>query len=120
IEVCIQGPAKSLPAHMSRLSTADNPKTVELCGISAPFRIFGSLTAAHLYSSDELRCAHVSEYSFMSGNRVSPNILVLMTDQQRFDALRCAGNADIVTPNLDRLASRGARFETCYVQNPIC
>lgn len=49
-----------------------------------------------------------------------PNILVLMTDQQRFDALGAAGNSDIFTPNLDRLAGRGARFDTCYVQNPIC
>ncbi|MBO0904778.1 sulfatase-like hydrolase/transferase [Jiella sonneratiae] len=49
-----------------------------------------------------------------------PNILLLMTDQQRFDALGCAGNPDILTPNLDRLAAAGAMFETCYVQNPIC
>lgn len=56
----------------------------------------------------------------MQRNPTRPNILVLMTDQQRFDALRCAGNADIITPNLDRLAEMGARFSACYVQNPIC
>lgn len=49
-----------------------------------------------------------------------PNILLLMTDQQRFDALGCAGNPHIKTPHLDRLAENGALFETCYVQNPIC
>ncbi len=49
-----------------------------------------------------------------------PNVLLLMTDQQRFDALGCAGNPHIRTPNLDRLAAQGAMFETCYVQNPIC
>lgn len=48
------------------------------------------------------------------------NILLLITDQQRFDALGCYGNPDIKTPNLDRLAARGTLFETCYVQNPIC
>lgn len=48
------------------------------------------------------------------------NILVLMTDQQRFDAMGCYGNRHIKTPNLDRLAANGALFETCYVQNPIC
>ncbi|MCD1635812.1 sulfatase-like hydrolase/transferase [Martelella mediterranea] len=49
-----------------------------------------------------------------------PNILVLMTDQQRFDALGCAGNPAISTPNLDRLAAEGAMFRSCYAQNPIC
>jgi arylsulfatase A-like enzyme len=48
-----------------------------------------------------------------------PNILVLMTDQQRFDSLGCYGNAHAMTPNLDRMAARGALFTTCYVQNPV-
>jgi len=48
------------------------------------------------------------------------NILLLITDQQRFDALGCYGNAEIKSPNLDRLAANGTLFETCYVQNPIC
>lgn len=49
-----------------------------------------------------------------------PNILLLYTDQQRFDALGCAGNPDIQTPCLDRLAARGTRFSHCFVQNPVC
>ncbi|MEJ5943710.1 sulfatase-like hydrolase/transferase [Pseudokineococcus basanitobsidens] len=49
-----------------------------------------------------------------------PNILVLCTDQQRFDALGAYGNDEISTPNLDRLAEQGVLFESCYVQNPVC
>ncbi|HLT61160.1 MAG TPA: sulfatase-like hydrolase/transferase, partial [Microlunatus sp.] len=49
-----------------------------------------------------------------------PNILLLCTDQQRFDALGAAGNPEIHTPNLDRLAGAGARFTQCYVQSPVC
>jgi len=49
-----------------------------------------------------------------------PNILVLMTDQQRYDTLGCYGAQAIETPNLDRLASGGVLFERCYVNNPIC
>lgn len=49
-----------------------------------------------------------------------PNVLLLCTDQQRFSALRAAGNAEIHTPNLDRLAADGVLFENCYVQNPVC
>lgn len=52
------------------------------------------------------------------GNR--PNILLLCTDQQRFDALGAQGNDHIRTPNLDRLAAQGALFDQCYVQNPVC
>ena len=49
-----------------------------------------------------------------------PNILLITTDQQRFDALRCNGNPDILTPNLDKLAAQGVNFERYYVQNPVC
>ena len=50
----------------------------------------------------------------------SPNILLLMTDQQRYDSLGCYGFEAAHTPNLDRLASEGAVFERCYATNPIC
>lgn len=49
-----------------------------------------------------------------------PNILLLYTDQQRFDALGCNGNSDIQTPRLDALAREGLNFERYYVQNPVC
>ncbi len=48
------------------------------------------------------------------------NILFIMTDQQRFDSLSCYGCTAIETPNLDHLASQGALFTQCYVNNPIC
>lgn len=49
-----------------------------------------------------------------------PNILFLMTDQQRYDSLGCYGASFAHTPNLDRLAAEGAVFEQCYANNPIC
>ncbi|MGL4324295.1 MAG: sulfatase-like hydrolase/transferase, partial [Beijerinckiaceae bacterium] len=49
-----------------------------------------------------------------------PNILLLVTDQQRFDTLGCYGNLFVKTPVLDALAQQGTLFEQCYVQNPIC
>ena len=49
-----------------------------------------------------------------------PNILFICTDQQRGDSLGCTGAHWAVTPNLDQLASQGALFENCYVQNPVC
>lgn len=49
-----------------------------------------------------------------------PNIIFLLTDDHRWDALHCAGNPVIYTPNLDRLASDGIRFQNAFVTTPIC
>mgnify|MGYP001204471256 CR=1 FL=1 len=49
-----------------------------------------------------------------------PNILLIMTDQQRWDSLSCYGCEAISTPNLDRIAREGIRYERCYCSNPIC
>ena len=55
-----------------------------------------------------------------SGHTQRPNILLLMTDQQRFDALGCSGNDRIRTPNLDALAASGVRFSNACCPTPIC
>jgi arylsulfatase len=49
-----------------------------------------------------------------------PNVLILHTDQQRWDTLRCMGNELMHTPNLDKLAAEGAIFTNCFVNNPVC
>ena len=48
------------------------------------------------------------------------NLLFIMTDQQRFDALGRAGNAVLKTPHLDSLARDGVYFENAYSNCPIC
>jgi arylsulfatase len=52
--------------------------------------------------------------------QIRPNILFITTDEQRFDCMGCYGNALIRTPNMDRIAQEGVRFERGYVQNPMC
>ena len=47
-----------------------------------------------------------------------PNLLFLITDQQRADTVRAGGPC--LTPHLQALAAEGARFERCYAPNPIC
>ena len=50
----------------------------------------------------------------------SPNILIIMTDQQRWDALRYSGANDIIqTPNLDKLAREGAYFSQANSPCPV-
>ena len=49
-----------------------------------------------------------------------PNFLIFCTDQMRADHLGCAGNPNIRTPNLDRLAAAGTQLERAYVNCPLC
>jgi arylsulfatase A-like enzyme len=55
-----------------------------------------------------------------AGGEERPNILFVLTDDQRFDTMGCAGNPVIKTPNLDRLARDGVRFDRAFVTTPIC
>ncbi|NIA16611.1 MAG: sulfatase-like hydrolase/transferase [Nitrospiraceae bacterium] len=49
-----------------------------------------------------------------------PNILILFPDQMRFDAMGCAGNDVIQTPNLDRMALEGVHFRQAVTPAPLC
>ena len=49
-----------------------------------------------------------------------PNILVILTDDQRWDAMGCAGNRVVQTPNMDRLAREGVRFANVFVTTSLC
>ncbi len=48
------------------------------------------------------------------------NFLFINTDQQRLDSLGCYGCQVAQTPNLDRLAAEGVRFDRCFTANPVC
>lgn len=48
------------------------------------------------------------------------NILLIMTDQQRWDTLGCYGAPLCKTPNIDKLADRGVRFSTAYTPTSPC
>jgi arylsulfatase A-like enzyme len=50
----------------------------------------------------------------------SPNILFIITDQQRADTLACYGNAYVQAPNLNRLASESVVFRHAYCTDPVC
>lgn len=49
-----------------------------------------------------------------------PNIVFILTDDQGPWAMGCAGNEEIRTPNLDKLAAEGMRFENFFCASPVC
>jgi len=50
----------------------------------------------------------------------SPNILLIITDQQFAEAMSCAGNPHVQTPAIDGLAERGTVFTQSYCTSPVC
>ena len=50
----------------------------------------------------------------------SPNILFVFSDQQRWDTLGCYGQRLDTTPNLDRMAAEGVRFDNAFTCQPVC
>src|SRR3954467_7264544 len=49
-----------------------------------------------------------------------PNVVFILADNQGAWELGCYGNADIRTPNIDRLAAEGVRFTHALSSNPVC
>ncbi len=73
----------------------------------------GSAAAAMAFTGCDLE--------FTSGRaKKPPNIIFLLTDDHRADAMGCAGNPIIQTPNMDALAANGVRFTNAFVTTSIC
>ncbi len=49
-----------------------------------------------------------------------PNVVVLFSDQQRWDTLGCYGQKLPISPHLDRMAAEGVRFELAFTCQPVC
>src|SRR6476660_5486674 len=49
-----------------------------------------------------------------------PNVLVVITDDQRWNALSCAGHPYLKTPNIDRLAREGVHFKNAFCTTSLC
>ena len=64
--------------------------------------------------------ANLSSASATEPPQKPRNVLFIITDQQRWDAMSCAGNTVLKTPNLDKLAQQGARFTSFYSACPVC
>jgi arylsulfatase A-like enzyme len=57
--------------------------------------------------------------ALVQAQQKKPNILFILTDDQRWDAIGCAGNDIIHTPEMDKLAEKGTYFKNAFVSTPI-
>src|SRR3954449_7671202 len=61
---------------------------------------------------------------WLESNRMAPsarpNLLYIFADQMRGMDMHCAGNEQLHTPNLDRLAEQGMRLSHAYANTPVC
>jgi len=49
-----------------------------------------------------------------------PNLIFILTDDQRWDTMGCMGNSIVQTPHMDRLSAQGVTFENNFVTTSIC
>jgi arylsulfatase len=52
--------------------------------------------------------------------KLQKNLVIIKADELRFDALSCAGNSMVKTPNIDRLAEHGVNFNNAFCVSPLC
>lgn len=50
----------------------------------------------------------------------TPNIVFIISDDQGYWSLGCSGNDEIISPNIDKLAEKGMRFENFFCVSPVC
>ena len=53
-------------------------------------------------------------------NRKTPNVIFILTDDQRWDCLSCEGHPCLQTPHMDRIAKEGVRFAKMFVTTSLC
>jgi arylsulfatase A-like enzyme len=79
--------------------------------------IFPSLLTGILITPS---CNNRMDRQNQAGYEPRPNIIFLLTDDQRDNSLGAMGHSFVRTPNLDRLVNQGIRFANTYIAAPVC
>lgn len=80
-------------------------------------------SSLYVYSKRILKCLFILfiiHPTFYSAQAQRPNIIYIMTDDLGYGDLSCYGRKDYETPNLDKLASQGIKFNNAYAAAPVC
>lgn len=80
----------------------------------------GKLQLRHVWILVGFFCYVINGLSQQKENFQKPNIIFILTDDQRFDAIGYAGNPYVQTPEMDELAQEGSYFHKALVTTPIC
>ena len=83
-------------------------------------KILNIVIGVFMLTSLSLGCKRPAPEKIHTVDGKKPNIIFILTDDQRWDALGFAGNQIIQTPHMDELASKGLYFENAFVTTPIC
>ena len=67
-----------------------------------------------------LMCVLAIEPAARAETPPRPNVLFILCDDLRWDALGCAGHPYLKTPNIDRLAAEGVRFKNMFCTTSLC
>lgn len=63
--------------------------------------------------------SNIPVLKILAAKKTKPNIIFIFSDQQSYDMLGCYGNKQIKTPNIDKLASQGVKFNHCISSCPL-
>src|ERR1700722_13072359 len=55
-----------------------------------------------------------------AGDATHPNIIFVLVDDERWDAIGCMGHPFVKYPSIDRIANEGAKFTNYFVSIPLC
>jgi arylsulfatase A-like enzyme len=92
----------------SSFSRSNRRSFLKSLGIGSAALVWGGLPGVNAHES--------ATHRFTAAGKDRPNFLFLFTDDQTFHAVNALGNADVKTPNMDRLASKGVTFTHCFNQ----
>jgi arylsulfatase A-like enzyme len=111
------GLLEGIPYHI-RVKRKDNIMSANLdpSAGASPRR----MTTLAILLASPLLLGFASSRALADNPSGKPNLIIMMTDDQRFDALSCAGNKILKTPNMDRIANEGCRFRNMFVINSLC
>jgi len=79
----------------------------------------GALAVLTFWAASLLSVASAQDKAAKAKNS-RPNILFIFADDHAYNAIGCYGSKINKTPNLDRIANEGMRFDNCFVTNSIC
>ncbi len=102
---------------MSRKNISRKQALKQLGGLAIGSQLMFPLMS---YAKDHLGTSQPVEKLPPAKNHQQPHIIFIMTDQHRADALGCAGNAAVKSPNIDALAQEGVLFSQTYSPAPSC